>query len=172
LTLRGQISAWLRDYERLAVLGIGNPLRGDDAIGVEILKRLKGNVPKNVKLLECEMVPENFLSKIELFEPTHVLMVDAAQLGIEPGEARLIPPEKIAGTALSTHAMPLSILAGIIQEDSKVKVMLLGVQPEKTEFGEGLSPKLQKASKEIARIIIEVVKGIHRKIPSTSPPES
>jgi hydrogenase 3 maturation protease len=146
----------LKGYKRLAILGIGNPLRGDDAIGLEVLKMLKGKVPKNVKLLECEMVPENFLGEIELFKPTHVLMVDAAHLEIEPGRARIVPPEKISGTALSTHAMPLSILVGVIREDLRAKVMLLGVQPEKTEFGEELSPRLQKASKEIAKIIAEV----------------
>ncbi|MCW4019882.1 MAG: hydrogenase 3 maturation endopeptidase HyCI [Candidatus Bathyarchaeota archaeon] len=158
MKLRDQIAAWLRSYERLAVLGIGNPLRGDDAIGVEVLKRLEGKVSESVGLYDCEMVPENFLSEIELFRPTHVLLIDAAQLEIESGEARLIPPEKIAGTALSTHAMPLSILAGVIRENLKAKVVLLGIQPERTELGEGLSPRLQKASKEIAGIVIEAVK--------------
>jgi len=65
------------------VLGIGNPLRGDDAVGLRIIQNLMGKVPDDVLLLECEMVPENYLSKIEQFKPTHVLMVDAAQLNEE-----------------------------------------------------------------------------------------
>jgi hydrogenase 3 maturation protease len=158
LTLKDKIAAWLKDFERLAVLGIGNPLRGDDAIGIEVLKQLKGKVPENVKLFECEMVPENFLGEIELFKPTHVLLIDAAQLEVEPGKARIIPPEKITGTALTTHTMPLTILALTIRESLKANVMLLGIQPEKTEFGEGLSPKLQESSKEIAKIIERLLK--------------
>jgi hydrogenase 3 maturation protease len=156
LAIKDQIAAWLEGYGRLAVLGIGNPLRGDDALGLEVLEQLRGKVPNNVKLFECEMVPEYFLSEIKLFNPTHVLMIDAAQLEMIPGGAKIIPPEVISGTVLSTHAMPLSILAGIIREDLKAKVVLLGVQPEHTEFGEELSPRLQKASNEIARIVAEV----------------
>jgi len=153
LTLKDQITAWLKNYRRLAVLGIGNPLRGDDAIGMEILKALKRKIPENVRLFECEMVPENLLNEIEIFNPSHVLMIDAAYFETEAGEARLIPPEKIPGTTLSTHAMPLSLLAEILRENLKAKVVLLGVQPEKTEFGENLTPRLQEASREIAGII-------------------
>jgi len=159
LTLNDQIVAWLEDWERLAVLGIGNPLRGDDALGLEVLNRLKGKVPENVKLFECEMVPENFLGEIELFKPTNVLMIDAAQLEAEPGSARLLVPEKMAGTAVSTHALPLSILAEILRQDLKARVALLAVQPERSEFGEGLSPTLQKAAQQIAGILVEATKG-------------
>ena len=158
MTLGDQIADWLKGFQKLAVLGIGNPLRGDDAIGVEILKRLKGRVPRNVALFDCEMVPENFLSEIERFRPTHVLMIDAAQLDLEPGEARLIPTEKITGVALSTHTLPLSLTAEILRGDIGARVVLLGVKPERTEFGEGLSPRLQKASEEIAAIILEAIK--------------
>ncbi len=153
MTLKDQIASWLKDYRRLAVLGIGNPLRGDDAVGIEILKALRRKVPENVKLFECEMVPENFLSELEMFKPSHVLMIDAAYFEAESGEARLIPPEKIPGTALSTHAMPLSLFAEILRGNLKAKVVLLGIQPEKVEFGEDLTPRLRKVSKEIAGIV-------------------
>lgn len=159
MTLGDQIADRLKGFQKLAVLGIGNPLRGDDAIGVEVLKRLKGRVPRNVSLFECEMVPENFLSEIERFRPTHVLMIDAAQLDLEPGEARLIPTEKITGVALSTHTLPLSLTAEILRGDIGARVVLLGVKPERTEFGEGLSPRLQRASEEIVAIILEAIRA-------------
>jgi len=159
LTLNDQIVAWLKGWEKLAILGIGNPLRGDDALGVEVLNRLKGKVPENIKLFECEMAPENFLGETELFKPTHVLMIDAAQLEAEPGSARILSTEEMAGTAVSTHALPLSILAEILRQDLNAKVALLAVQPERNELGEGLSPRLQKAAEQIARVLVEVTKG-------------
>jgi len=140
------------------MLGIGNPLRGDDAVGLKIIQNLLGKVPENVLLLECEMVPENYLGKIEQFKPTHVLMIDAAHLNGEAGASRLISVKEIAGTALSTHALPLSILAGIIKQNIGADVKLLGVQPESIEFKEGLSPKLQEASRKIADLVMKVVK--------------
>lgn len=159
LTLGDQIAEWLKGFQRLAVLGIGNPLRRDDAIGVKVLERLKGRVPGNVALFNCEMVPENFLTEVERFQPTHVLMIDAAQLDLEPGEARLIPTEKITGVALSTHTMPLSLTAEILRANLGAEVVLLGIKPERTEFGEGLSPRLQKASEGIATAILEAIEG-------------
>jgi len=140
------------------VLGIGNPLRGDDAIGLKVIQNLLGKVPENVLLLECEMVPENYLSKIEEFKPTHVLMIDAAHLNREAGASRLISIEEIAGTALSTHTLPLSFLAEIIKQNVGADVALLGIQPESIEFKEGLSPHLQEASRRIADLIVKVVK--------------
>jgi hydrogenase 3 maturation protease len=159
LTLRDEISGWLKGFKSLAIMGIGNPLRGDDAIGVEIAKRLEKRLPANVALFNCEMVPENFLSDIERFKPSHILMIDAAQLDLESGDARLIPTEKITGVALSTHTMPLSLTAEILRGNLGAEIVLLGVKPERTEFGEGLSPKLQKTSTEIADIILEAIKA-------------
>jgi len=153
-----QLYAWLKDYRRLVVLGIGNPLRGDDAIGIKVIQNLQGRVPENVLLLECEMTPENYFSKIEEFKPTHVLMIDAAQINMEAGSSRLIPVEEIAGTALSTHTLPLSFLAEIIKQTLRAKVMLLGIQPETIELKEGLSPTLREASNKIADLIALVLK--------------
>lgn len=155
MALRDQIGAWLRGCEKTAILGIGNPMREDDAIGMEIVKLLKGRVPKKVKLLECQTVPENFMREIGQFHPTHVLMIDAAQLESEPGEARLVTPDKILGMALSTHTIPLSILAEVIQNSVNAKVMILGVQPKSIEFREELTPELQEASERIANILIK-----------------
>jgi hydrogenase maturation protease HycI len=138
-------------------MGIGNPLRTDDAVGVEVVKQLSGKVLGSVKLFNCEMVPENFLAEIEDYQPTHVLMIDAAELKVKPGEARLIPPEKIADTIIFTHTVPLSLLAGVIQKETKSKIILLGIQPCNTGFGEGMSTELQKTTKNIAKTILEAI---------------
>ena len=159
MTLRDEIAGWLKGFKSLAIMGIGNPLRGDDAIGVEIVKRLEKGLPENVALFNCEMVPENFLGDIERFRPSHILMIDAAQLDLESGDARVIPTEKITGVALSTHTMPLSLTAEILRGNLGAEIVLLGIKPERTEFGEGLSPRLEKASKEIADNILEAIKA-------------
>ena len=160
MSLESQIAGWAKNCQRLVILGIGNTLRGDDAVGVEIVKNLSGKAPSRVKVIDCGTVPENFLHELESFKPTHVLMIDAAHLEMAPGKTRLIPPEKIAGIALSTHSMPLSLLAGIIKQELKAEVILLGIQPDNTTFGEGLSPKLQKAAKHITENIKEAIAGL------------
>lgn len=145
------------------MLGIGNPLRRDDAVGLRVIRNLQGKVPENVLLLECETVPENFLSKIEQFKPTHVLMIDAAQLNMEAGASRLVSVEEINGMVLSTHTLPLSIMAEVIKQTVGAEVMVLGIQPEILDFGEGLSERLQEASARIADIIIAALVGTGRR---------
>ena len=163
LRLRESLRAWLSGFRRLAVLGIGNPLRTDDAVGLTVIENLEGRVPENVMLIKCETAPENFLSRIEQFKPTHVLMIDAAQLNGESGTSRLIPAEEIGGLVLSTHTLPLSIMAGLIKQTVGAEVMVLGIQPETLDFGEGLSHRLQEASAEIADIIISTLREARRR---------
>ncbi len=158
MSLKEDLAKWIRGCKRLAILGVGNPLRGDDAIGVEIIKKLSDKVPEWIRLFNCEMVPENYLSEIEVYQPTHVLFIDAADFKAKPGEAKLILPEKIDEIAISTHIIPFSILAWIIRERIRSKIILLGVQPYQTEFNDTLSPALQKASEEIARVFIEAIR--------------
>ena len=139
------------------VLGIGNPLRGDDALGLEVLKLLRGRVPRCVRLIDCGTMPENFTGEVKRFKPSHVLLIDAASFDAEPGVVRLVQPEDIGGVAVSTHALPLSMFAEIVQKTIKAKVVLLGVQPKRLDFVEGLTPEVEKAVQEIAGGLVRLL---------------
>ena len=153
MSLFKELKGWLKGYRKVVILGIGNPLRGDDAIGLIVAKHLKGKVPSTVNVLLCETVPESFSGEITRHKPSHVLMIDSAMLNEKPGFSRLIPPEKIVGTAISTHAMPLSVLADYLKKTADAKVVLLGIQPKNVDFSEGLTPELQQAAEQIAKTI-------------------
>jgi hydrogenase 3 maturation protease len=86
------------------------------------------------------------------------LLVDAAEFEGAAGEVRLVSPENVAGITLSTHMISLSLLARIIQDRTTANVMILGVQPKVLEFGEGLSPELEKASTRISRVLLKVLR--------------
>lgn len=144
---------WLQKCSTLVVLGIGNPLRGDDAVGLEILRLLRGKVPRNVRLIEAQTMPENFTGEVEQFKPSHVLLIDTASFKAKPGMVRLVPPEGVTGVVVWTHALPLSIFAEVIQKSVKAEVLLLGVQPKTVNFVESLSPEVKKAAKKIAETL-------------------
>jgi hydrogenase 3 maturation protease len=151
-----ELRRWLQGCNKLAVLGIGNPLRGDDAVGLEILRLLRGKVPRNVRLIESQIMPENFTGEVERFNPSHVLLIDAASFRAKPGVVKIVPPEGIEGVTVSTHALPLSIFVEIVQKSVKAKVLLLGVRPKTVNFAEGLSPEVEETAKDIAETL-EVV---------------
>jgi len=157
LSWESELRKWLKGCTKLAVLGIGNPLRGDDAVGLEILRLLNGKVPHNVRLIESETTPENFIDEVERFKPSHVLLLDAASFKSKAGAVRLVPTESITGMAVSTHALPLSIFIEVIQKSVKAKVQLLGVQPKAVDFVEGLSPDVEKIAKDVAEALVTVL---------------
>ena len=151
---QGELEDWLAGAEKVVIAGIGNPLRTDDFVGVKIIHDLEGRVSRKVLLLECETVPESSLLEIVEFNPSHVLLIDAAFLGLKPGAARLINPERIADfPAVTTHMLPLRIFCEYVTKMTGAKVALLLIEPQKTEFGEGLTPEVQAAAEKIVDIL-------------------
>jgi hydrogenase 3 maturation protease len=156
-SIQAELKKWFAGAERIVVAGIGNPIRTDDFVGVKIVQDLKGKVSKNVCLIECETVPESFMQEIVDLKPSHVLLIDAAILGLKPGETRLVFPEQVTDfPAITTHMLPLRIFCGYITKMTESKIALLLIEPEKTEFGEGLTPEVQKAAMKINKIMLEL----------------
>ena len=155
--VRSELAKWLSGARRLVIMGVGNPMRRDDALGLELVRALRGRVPEQVVLLECGPVPENFLGQVIRAEPTHVLMVDAALIRGRPGQAKLIGPEEARGMAISTHKLPPRLLADLIRRSTGAEVAILAVRPSDVGFGEGLSPEVREAIARLAELISEVV---------------
>jgi hydrogenase 3 maturation protease len=154
LEVQTQLKDWLSHADKIVVAGIGNPIRSDDFVGTRIVQQLKDKVPQNVRLIECETVPETYILDIEEFYPSHVLLIDAAMLGLAPGEARLVFPEQVAGySAISSHVLPLRVFSDYLKESTGAKIALLLIQPKNVEYGESLSPELEAASVQIAGLL-------------------
>lgn len=152
-----ELRKWLDGAERVVVAGIGNPIRSDDFVGVKIVQGLKAKVPDRVMLIECETVPEAYLQHITEFEPTHVLLVDAAILALRPGESRLVEPSKLTDfQALSSHMLPLRLFCEYINASTKAKISLLLVQPGNTDFGEEMTDDVKVVAQEITAILSSV----------------
>ncbi|MGB9683698.1 MAG: hydrogenase 3 maturation endopeptidase HyCI [Candidatus Bathyarchaeales archaeon] len=153
-----KLKEWLSNAERVVVAGIGNPIRMDDFIGVKIVRDLHGKVSEKVLLIECETVPEGYIQQIVEFNPTHVLLIDAAVMGLEPGEYRLVKPEHLkVFPAISTHMLPLRIFCEYIAKTTNAKIALLLIEPKQTDFGEGLSREVEDAEQKVIYILKSVL---------------
>jgi hydrogenase 3 maturation protease len=153
-SVQDALKKWFAGAEKIVVAGIGNPIRRDDFVGVKIVQDLEGKVSKNVCLIECETVPESFMQEIVDLKPSHVLLIDAAVLGLKPGETRLVFPEQVADfPAVTTHMLPLRIFCEYITKMTETKIALLLIEPENTEFEEGLTPEVQAAAEKIVNIL-------------------
>ena len=157
-TIEKDMKNWFAGKKKVVIAGIGNPIRQDDDVGIKIVQNLQGKVPENVCLLECETVPESYILDIEQFKPTHVLLIDAAFLGLKPGEASLLDTEKIADfPAITTHMLPLKIFCEYVKQATGAKIALLLVEPASVEFGEGLSVEVQAAAERLTKLLLELL---------------
>jgi len=143
------------------VLGIGNRLGGDDAAGtlvVDILNqrqyRVKALPSNEIIAIDAGTAPESYTSVIRQHRPELLILVDAADIDLPPGTLRIITPEKISILSFSTHHMPLSMFIAYVKEFCG-NVLLVGVQPERTETGRGISKTVRKSMKKLAEAILE-----------------
>jgi len=158
--IQESLKKWFADSGRVVIAGIGNPIRTDDFVGVKIIQNLENKVPDRIQLIECETVPESFLEPMIEFSPTHILLIDAAILGLKPGSIQLVNPEEVAEVpAVTTHMLPLRIFCEYITKMTGAKIALLLIEPENTDFGEGLTQKVQATSEEVTNILIELLKA-------------
>lgn len=152
------LKKWFSGAKKVVLAGIGNPLRKDDFVGVKVVKDLENKVSRNVFLIECETVPESFIQQIIDFNPTHILLIDAAVLGLKPGSLKLINPKQLEMIpAFSTHMLPLRIFCEYLSKMTNAKIALLLVEPRATEFGEGLTHEVETSADDIVNALLEVL---------------
>jgi hydrogenase 3 maturation protease len=149
---------WFAGAKRVVVAGIGNPIRTDDYVGLKIVEQLKDKLPTSVLLVEAETIPESYLSDIEEFCPSHVLIIDAAFIGLKPGETSLFNADAIENySSITTHLLPLRVFCEYIKQTTGAKIGLLLIEPASMEFGEGLTVEVEAAAKRLTEILVKVL---------------
>ena len=144
------------------VIGLGNPLRGDDGVGIRVIQALaEYDLPHNVEVLDGGT---QGLGLVNLLEgQQRVIFVDAADVGQSPGEfvrftlaeARLLGNE----TQLSVHAAGLreALLLAQALKMLPPEVLIFGVQPESLAWKTGLSPPVEAGlAKLVSAIMVEL----------------
>lgn len=127
------------------VLTVGNGMMGDDAAGPLLAEKLKKTPLEGWESLSGGSMPENSLFLIREMAPEQVLIVDAADMDLAPGEIRLIGDERIEDPFfMTTHSLPLSYLIQALREFVP-KVDLIGIQPDVVAFGYPVSDLVKLA---------------------------
>jgi hydrogenase 3 maturation protease len=141
---------------KTVIVGIGNPLRGDDGFGPALIGRLQGKI--NLICIDAGNAPENYLGRIIKEEPDTVLLVDVAHLDLEPGQYQILQPPDILKCGLTTHDMSSRMLIDFLENQTQADIFMLAVQPKNISLGEEMSECLSKTLDEIELLIQE---GIH-----------
>jgi len=137
---------------RALVVALGNELRGDDAVGLEIARRLRG-----VRVIVSEAEPTGLLDELEGADP--LVLVDAARGGGAPGTvyridlaAERLPAELFKG---STHHFSLADTVELARALGRLpeRAYVVAVEGASFDTGAALSPEVEAA---IPRAVEEV----------------
>lgn len=97
----------------------------------------------NWVVIDGGSAPENDIVAIRELRPTRLLIVDATDMGLNPGEIRIIDPDDIAEMfMMTTHNMPLNYLIDQLKEDIG-EVIFLGIQPDIVGFYYPMTQRLK-----------------------------
>ncbi len=144
---------------RIALVGVGHELRGDDAAGVILARALKPLAGDRLLVVEAGQAPENFTRVLRDFHPDLIVFVDAAQMNAAPGTIRWLAWQDTAGLSGSTHTLPIHVLASFLSADLTCEIGLLGIQPADNTMDAPLSLAVQRAIEELTDGLIKEISG-------------
>jgi hydrogenase maturation protease len=132
-----------------AVIGLGNPLMGDDGVGLVALERLRARgVPSRVQLVDGGTWGMSLLPLLESTD--RLLILDAIDRGLPPGTVVELTGDEVPRhleLKLSPHQVDLrDVLAlATLRETRPAELVAIGIQPERVAMSTELSDAVQAA---------------------------
>ena len=160
---------------RTVVVGVGNLLMGDEGIGVRVVEELRRrSLPGVVDVVDAGTIGLDLLFAIEGY--ARVVIVDAAEMGLPPGQVRVLGPQDLAGAepASDAHGMGVAEVLELAEATGLLpaNVMLVGVQPETVGPAMELSAAVGAALPSAVRCVEALVETPGGSSDEASPPGS
>lgn len=167
----------------MALLAVGSDLRGDDAAGLLVAdylekdRRLKTDgrslvsqksaalppsafhSPPFFQIFRGHTAPENCTGEIKKYAPTHLVIVDAADMRQPPGHVELLESDQIGGLSFSTHQMPLRMLIDYLKTSITFEAIVIAIQPAHLDYDRAVTPAVRRAAHAIARALATALKN-------------
>ncbi|MDH4083276.1 MAG: hydrogenase maturation protease [Nitrospira sp.] len=152
-------------FSSIRIIGLGNDLRGDDAVGLLTVRRLRQAIGDRAEVIEAGMVGVDL---IELMKGASVvILIDAARSGKAPGSVHRLDASAspISGQVFprSSHAIGVSeaIELARAMDVLPATVIVYGVEVGDMEVGQPLSPPLGEALDQVVKQIIQECEACH-----------
>jgi hydrogenase 3 maturation protease len=155
MSLREELEQRLKG--KLVLVGVGNPLWGDDGAGPALAHRLEGKIP--ALLVDGGEVPEHYWGTIVAYGPQTILVIDAIDWGDTPGSVAILDRVQEKGFPLSTHRIPLNLFLDLLRKETGADVFVLGIQPARVAFGSSMSLKIQKTLDLLEDVFSDLLLG-------------
>ncbi len=155
--------------KKIVLIGIGQKLRGDDAVGPEVVQAWERAYPEHAKRIRVEISQLPGLELLGLFGDAQVaILVDAVQSGAQPGTVHVTGLDQVvsfgAGSG-SVHgfgvAETLALGRQVDPDSIPEKVIILGIEAKGMALGEPISAEVQRSIPKA----VEKIEGILEQYP-------
>ena len=150
--------------KRWVVVGLGNPLMGDDGLGIHALHRLEREWTLDVctELVDGGTWGLSLLPEIE--GAAGVLFLDAIHTGAEPGtliQLRGDDVPRLLATKLSPHEIDLREVLAVMQLRGTLPddVTVIGVEPESVELRDELSATVEARVDDVVECALDQLRS-------------
>ncbi len=142
------------------VIGLGNPLMGDDGAGVAVLERLRDewDLPQEVELIDGGTWGMNLLPLVE--SARHLILVDAIRSGMAPGTLTVLERRELPryfSLKLSPHQIDLREVLALAELRGALpdNLVAVGIEPERVEMELSLSPRVSAGLAKMVDLVVE-----------------
>jgi hydrogenase 3 maturation protease len=133
--------------KKILFAGIGNLLKMDDGVGVYISRKIINR--GSISSLTVEVSIENYIGKINSLNPDILVLIDCVEMKSAVGTFKLLSLNEIQDLTFNTHNISLRRLTDFF----RMPVFILGIQPEKIDFGEDISYLVRNVADKIIEFI-------------------
>ena len=150
---------------KTAILGFGNPVRSDDAIGCYVIEKLKEKLSGHNEVSLIDMGTSSFEVLFQLQGHNRLILVDGTINSGEPvGTIYKLPAQEVMSAVqddpmVFLHSLKwdqaLSYAKNILREDfpKDIEVYLIAIENIRLEVG--MSDPVQSAGDEVAKFILD-----------------
>ncbi len=153
--------------KKIGVIGIGNPLRSDDGIGIVLIEKLiehKEFFPENIDFLDGGTGGFNILHDLSKYE--EVVFIDAVNINKKPGETMFLNIDDIRsknqGFNLTTHCQDFLKIIDLSEKlkEKPSEIYLYAVQPKDLSHSRGVSQEVKGKLSIIFKDLKEKIDGL------------
>jgi len=147
--------------KKVAVIGIGQSLRGDDAVGLEAVRQWREKFPETANRPEVQLEASELpgLALLDMLEDIDAaILVDTVQSENPPGTIRRLGEGELASftsDSKSAHGWGVAetLHLGKQLSNSKSLIRIIGIEAGQVETGSRMSKAIEDAIPEVCRVI-------------------
>ena len=152
------------------IVGIGNPIMGDDGVGVHVLRRLKESTLPRGDLEFKELSVGGIKLVEEILDYKTVFIVDSTESPTSVGKINEFSPDKFNHTYHDSapHALNFFTALQLYKKleprriPEEIRIFTIDIKSE-FAFTENLTPKIQTAAAQLTELLANEINRIHNR---------